>query len=304
MRAIVSTKSGSPDHLQLQEVDKPVPKDNEILVKVHAGTVTIGDVNLRKMNIGFRFLMLVFRFPRMEIPGVEMAGVVEAVGKDVKKFKPGDQVFGTTTGMRYGANAEYVCVPVEWKKGVVEMKPTNTTFEEAAPVPVGGMTALQLLRKAGVQSGQEVLVYGASGSVGTYAVQLAKYWGAKVTGVCSTSSMELVRSLGADEVIDYTKEDFTKSGKTYDVIFDAVNKLPRAQRKMSLKGNGTFQSVWSPTTEETEDLIFLRGLVEEGKLRAAIDRRCPLEQVPEAHRYVEKGHKKGNVVITVVKESV
>lgn len=300
MKAIVKTKSGSADHLKLQEVDRPVPKDNEILVRVHTATVTIGDVKLRDLNPFFKLMMVIFGYPNMRIPGIEMAGEVEAVGAGVSKFKVGDQVFGTTTGMAHGANAEYVCVPEEWKHGVVVKKPESLTYEEVAPLSVGAMTALQLLRKAGIQKGHDVLVYGASGSVGTYAVQLAKvHWDARVTGVCSTGNLELVRSLGADRVVDYTGEDYTKGDARYDVIFDAVNKVPRSKRKAALKAGGTFQSVFTPTTEETEDMALLGELAEAGKLRAAIDKRYPLEQVPEAHRYVEKGHKKGNVVITI-----
>jgi NADPH:quinone reductase-like Zn-dependent oxidoreductase len=301
LKAIVKTRSGSADHLKLQDVEKPVPKDDQLLVRVHVATVTIGDVNLRNLNPFFKFMMLIFGFPNMRIPGVEMSGEVEAVGKAVTKFKPGDQVFGTTTGMALGANAEYVCMPEEWKHGVVLRKPEGLSYEQVVPLSAGGITALQLLRKAGIQKGHDVLIYGASGSVGTFAVQLAKVlWDAHVTGVCSATNLELVRSLGADEVIDYTKEDYTHGDRRYDVIFDAVNKVPRSKRKMALKPGGTFMSVFTPTSEETEDLALLTELVEAGKLRAFIDRRYTLEQVPEAHRYVESGRKRGNVVINVV----
>ena len=299
MRAIVCTKSGPPDVLQLREVEKPSPKDNEVLIRVHAATVTRGDVMLRKLNPLLIVPMRLLGFKRKKIPGHEFAGEIEAAGKAVTRFKKGDQVFGTTTGLSTGANAEYVCLPEEWRKGVIGIKPFNMTYGEAAVVPVGGMTALQNLRKANIQSGQKVLIYGASGSVGTFAVQIAKYFGAEVTGVCSTSNLELVKSLGADQVIDYTKQGYTGGSPEYDVVFDTVGKSTSSLSESYVKKNGHYLSVRSLTNERVEYLSYLKELIEAGKIKSVIDRSYPLEQVPEAHRYVEQGHKKGNVVITI-----
>jgi len=321
MKAMVLTKYGSPDVLKLKDVEKPIPKENEVLIKVFATTVTLYDCWQRSCTAptGFGLLNRIasgIRKPRQPILGTELAGEIEAVGKDVKLFRKGDQIFGFTGSL--GANAEYVCMPED---RMVAIKPTNMTYEEAAAVPQGALTALTFLRKGNIQSGQKILIFGASGGVGTFAVQLAKYFGTEVTGVCSTTKLELVRSLGADKVIDYTKEDFTKSGETYDIIFDTVGKSPFSASKRSLKKEGRyifttfgmsrlFRILWLNMTsskkaiigileEKIENLIFLKELIEAGKLKSIIDRCYPLELTAEAHRYVETGQKKGQVIINL-----
>ena len=320
MKAVICTKYGPPDVLQLRNVEKPIPKDNEVLIKVHATTVTSGDTRIRSFRVPLSFwlparLALGIRSPKINILGAELAGEIEAVGKDVTKFDAGDQVFAYP-GHHGGGYAEYTCMR---KDSAIAIKPSNLTYEEAAAVPFGGNTALHFLKQANIKERHKVLIYGASGSVGCYAVQLAKYFKAEVTGVCSKSNIELVKSLGADKVIDYTTENFSKNGEIYDVIFDAVGKSSFSDCMKSLKKEGVYlQTLAVPATSirmriasitssrtfiggtavpKAENLNFLKELVEKGKIKQVIDRTYPLEQIIEAHRYVDKGHKKGNVVI-------
>ena len=322
MKAIVYERYGPPEVLELKEVAKPTPKDNEVLIKTHATTVTSADWRVRSLNVpaGFGLIMrLVFGVskPRQPILGSELAGVIESVGKDVSKFKVGDQVFAFSDAS-LGCHAEYKCMPQD---GAVVLKPPSLSYDEAAALSFGGTTALDFLRRGKLQSGEKALVNGASGGVGTAAVQLAKHFGADVTGVCSTANMELVRSLGAGQVIDYTKEDFTQNGETYDVIVDTVGTAPYSRSKDSLKAGGRLlmilaglpdmlQIPWvsmtsskkviaGPVAVRAEDLRFLAGLAQAGEFKPVIDRRYPFEQVAEAHRYVDTGRKKGNVVITL-----
>ncbi len=306
MKAIVYNQYGPPEVLRLKHVLKPAPRDHELLVQARATTVTIGDTIMRSLNLpisGWQKLMarliLGWNKPRRSILGMELAGEIEAIGRKVTRFKPGDPVFASTFAVNFGGHAEYKCLP---ENGVIAIKPANLTYEEAAAVPGAGQTAWQCLKKGKIQPGQKVLIYGAAGAVGTFAVQLAsRYFGAEVTGVCSGTNLALVKSLGAGRVIDYTREDFTQSGETYDIVFDAVGKLSSVQGKKTVKPGGVYINVHADSDggDKLENLLLLKDLIEAGKLKPVIDRIYPLEQIAEAHRYVDKGHKKGHVVITV-----
>ena len=309
MKAIVCTKYGPPEVLQIKEVETPSPKPNEVLIRVLATTVHIGDTKIRRFEPGlgpvrdffFKPIMRIlvgFAGPRKKILGMELSGEIEAIGNDVTRFKEGDPVFASTE-FRFGAHAQFCCLPED---GILAIKPSTMTHEEAAPVSNGGITALVHLRRANIRNGHRVLIYGASGSVGTYAIQIAKHFGAEVTAVCSTPNLAMVKSLGADKVIDYTHQDFTQSGETYDVIYDAVGKIEPSKRKKSLSKSGLYLNVLAMSGNiklKVDDLYSLRDLCEAGKLRSVIDRRYPMEEIVEAHRYVDTGHKRGNVVITI-----
>jgi NADPH:quinone reductase-like Zn-dependent oxidoreductase len=318
MKAAIYDKYGPPDVLKIEEVENPVPLDNEVLIRVHASTVTSGDCPRRRGEpfVTRFFFGLTKPKKNLNIPGSEFAGEVISVGKSVQRFKEGTNVFGLT-GWNLGANAEYICLP---ENGMVVTMPTNINYEEAASIPFGGITALYFLNKANIKAEQKVLIYGASGSVGTAAVQLAKRFGAVVTGVCSTANLKMVKSLGAKKVIDYTKDDFTKGGEKYDVIFDTVGKISSSQCKNQLKPTGTYlatvfgvaailEMIWTSkrrkkvitgvASQKTKNLIFLKELMETGELKAVIDSRFPLKLIGDAHRYVETGRKKGAVIITM-----
>jgi len=327
MKAIVWTEYGPPEVLQLKEVATPTPQDDEVLIRIYATTVTAGDCEQRSLKLPFwlalpmRAYVGLQRPKRITILGMELAGEIEAVGNDVTRFRNGDQVFAATGFARMGTYAEYICLPEEPEDGALALKPANLTYEEATAVPVGGLEALHFLRQGAIQSEQQVLINGAGGTIGTFAVQLAKYFGAEVTGVDSTEKLDMLRSIGADQVIDYTREDFTNSGETYDVVLDVVGKSSFSGTIQSLKQDGCYllanpglsqmvrgrwtsrisskKVIFGAAHLKTDDLLFLKELIEAGKLKSVIDRCYPLEQAAEAHRYVETGHKKGHVVLTI-----
>lgn len=301
MKAVICTQYGPPEGLRIKEVKKPEPKDNEVLIKIYATTAHIGDTRIRRADpFLVRLIFGLFKPKKNLIPGLEISGVIEDTGKSVKLFKTGDKVFALT-GFGLGGYAEYRCLPekVKKRKGLVALKPENLSFEEAATVPAGGLTALKNLQKANIQKGHRILINGASGSLGTYAIQLAKYYGAEVTAVCSGENFELVKSIGADKVIDYTKEDFTQNQDKYDIVYDAVMKSKASKCRKILKSNGVFLNNSGLPKNKREDLLFLKELIENNQLKPVMDRTYSMEEIVEAHRYVDKGHKKGNVAVRI-----
>jgi NADPH:quinone reductase-like Zn-dependent oxidoreductase len=306
MRAMIYKKYGGPEVLQLTELEKPVPGHKELLIKVEAATVSPGVIWMRKGKYpGSLFFTVLIRLmygitkPRQRVLGAEFAGTVQQVGTKVKLFKPGDKVYGTTSGLNAGSYAEYIVMPENRRQGVIAIKPPQLSMPEAAALPIGGMTAIHLLSKAQIGTGQKILIYGASGSVGTSAVQIAKYACAKVTAVCSTTNTELLKAVGADHVIDYTREDIRQLKERFDIVLDAVGKLPRSAARLLLKEGGRFSTVRSVTEEKTDYLRLLQQMIEQGEFHPVIDRVYPLDRMVEAQQYVEKGHKKGNVIITI-----
>lgn len=310
MKAVICTKYGSPEVLQIKEVEKPKPRNNEVLIKVFATSAHIGDTRIRRVDpFLVRLIFGLFKPKKNLILGLEISGVIESIGKNVKLFKEGDKVFALT-GFGLGGYAEYICLPervkdgTQEKNGLVALKPNNLSYEEAAVVPAGGLTALKNLQKANIKKDQKILIYGASGSLGTYAIQLAKYYGAEVTCVCSKNNFELVTSIGADKVIDYTKEDFIKMGSKYDIVYDAVMKSKHSQCKKILMPSGVFLNNNHLPKIKEDDLLFLKDLMEKNKLKPVIDRIYSLDEIVEAHRYVDTGHKKGNVAITIAHKNM
>ena len=304
MKAIVYEKYGPPEVLQIKDVKKPLPQNNEILVKVKDSSVSAGVLWIRKGEHPdskfFTFmirLMFGLKKPKIPILGYEFSGEVESVGDNVKTFKSGDKIFGTTTGLKQGAYAEYLCIPEKPNQGVVSLMPENLSFEEASAIPIGSMAALDILKKADIKKGERILIYGASGSVGTYAVQLAKYFGAEVTGVCSSKNIELIKSIGADYIIDYKKTDISNVVQKYDVIFDAVGKISKPVCKKIMNKNSRYITIKSITNEKTEYLDFLKDLIKNGEIKPVIDRIYSFEDIVDAHGYADTGHKIGNVVI-------
>ncbi|MGF1585613.1 MAG: NAD(P)-dependent alcohol dehydrogenase [Bacteroidales bacterium] len=305
MKAVVCTQYGKPEGLQFKEVKKPVPKDDEVLIKIYATTAHIGDTRIRRADpFLVRFIFGLFKPKKDLILGMEISGIIENVGKNVKSFRKSDTVYALT-GFGFGGYAEYRCLPekvkdgTQQRKGLVAIKPENLTFEEAATVPAGGLTALKNLQKANISKGHKILINGASGSLGTYAIQIAKYYGAEVTAVCSSKNFDIVKSIGADKVIDYTNEDFTKKQDKYDILYDAVMKLKASRCRKVLKTNGIFLNNSGLPKIKNDDLLFLKYLIENNKLKPVIDRTYSIEDIVEAHRYVDMGHKRGNVAVRI-----